>query len=147
MTEAVDREKGGPSGSAGRRNARRTAMMVLYKADILELGVDDSAIQFEAEHELELSDYARDVIAGVAGMREQLDATIQSHLAEWTLDRLGAVERNILRLSTWELETGTVPKEIAIDEAVELAKRYASPEAAKLINGVLGNMVRQEEKA
>jgi N utilization substance protein B len=122
-------------------------MMVLYKADLLDLEVDAAAREFESEHKLELSEYARSVIDGVAAQRKKLDESIQTNLSEWTLDRLGAVERAILRLSTWELESGGVPKEIAIDEAVELAKRYASPEAAKLINGVLGNMVRQEEKA
>ena len=57
--------------------------------------------------------------------------------------QLGAVERAVLRIAMWELVTGEVPPPVAIDEAVELAKRYATPEAAKLVNGVLAGWLRE----
>ena len=57
---------------------------------------------------------------------------------------MAVLERNILRLAVWELHTGDVPPAVAIDEAVELAKRYASPEAAGLVNGVLGKIAREQ---
>ena len=61
----------------------------------------------------------------------------------WTADRLGALERNVLRIAIYELDDGDVPLEVAIDEAVALAKRYASEDAAKLVNGILGRIARE----
>ena len=58
----------------------------------------------------------------------------------WTADRLGTLERNILRIGVYELEEGTVPYEVAINEAVVLAKRYATDEASRLVNGILGRI-------
>jgi N utilization substance protein B len=67
--------------------------------------------------------------------------------AGWTADRLGAVERSILRLATWELRGGEIPTAVIIDEAVELAKRYAGAEAAPFVNGVLGAIARSGEES
>jgi len=61
----------------------------------------------------------------------------------WTADRLGAIERNILRIALHELDGDEVPDEVAIDEAVTLAKRYATDDAARLVNGILGRIVRE----
>jgi N utilization substance protein B len=58
----------------------------------------------------------------------------------WPADRLGTLERNILRIGAYELEEETVPAEVAINEAVLLAKRYATDEAARLVNGILGHL-------
>jgi N utilization substance protein B len=60
---------------------------------------------------------------------------------------MGTLERNILRIAVYELEERTVPREVAINEAVVLAKRYASDEAARLVNGILGRIAREEEPA
>jgi N utilization substance protein B len=62
---------------------------------------------------------------------------------DWTADRLGAIERNILRIALYELDGDDVPDEVAIDEAVTLAKRYATDDAARLVNGILGRIVRE----
>ena len=72
--------------------------------------------------------------------REELDQRITAAADEWTADRLGALERNILRMAILELDRGDVPVEVAIDEAVTLAKRYASEDAGRLVNGILGRM-------
>jgi N utilization substance protein B len=61
----------------------------------------------------------------------------------WTADRLGTLERNVLRLALDELDRGEVPVEVAIDEAVTLAKRYASEDAGRLVNGILGRLARE----
>jgi N utilization substance protein B len=83
----------------------------------------------------------------VAARVEELDGRITAAAEGWTADRLGAVERNILRLATYELECGRVPLEVAIDEAVTLAKRYATEEAGRLVNGILGRIAREQEVA
>ncbi len=134
----------------GRHRARRNAMMVLYKLDLV--GPEDGAAgdasvtaaidSFEREHGFALPDYAALLVRGVCGTLGAVDRGIEAHLTDWRLDRLGAVERAILRIGMFELVASDVPREVVIDEAIELAKRYASPEAAKLVNGVLGAWVR-----
>jgi N utilization substance protein B len=74
----------------------------------------------------------------------ELDRRIDEVSEGWPADRLGVLERNILRIGISELEGATVPPEVAISEAVELAKRYASPEAARLVNGILGRVAEEQ---
>ena len=94
-----------------------------------------------------MDEFARETAEAVAARVAELDRRITEAAEDWTADRLGAVERNILRLATYELETGEVPLEVAIDEAVTLAKRYATDEAGRLVNGILGRIAREQEVA
>jgi N utilization substance protein B len=80
----------------------------------------------------------------VAARAAELDARITAASDEWTADRLGAVERNVLRVALEELDEADVPREVVLDEAVTLAKRYASDDAGRLVNGILGRIVREE---
>jgi N utilization substance protein B len=98
-------------------------------------------------YEGEVDQFARETAEAVAARVEELDGRITAAAEGWTADRLGAVERNILRLATYELECGRVPLEVAIDEAVTLAKRYATEEAGRLVNGILGRIAREQEVA
>jgi N utilization substance protein B len=135
----------------GRHRARRNAMMVLYKLDLVgpeenAAGADsvEQAISaFATEHGFELPPYAGALVRGVCADIGHIDRVLDAYLTDWRLERLGAVERAILRIGMLELLSRDVPAEVAIDEAVELAKRYASPEAAKLVNGVLGAWLRE----
>ena len=119
-----------------RREARRTAVFVLYQWDVTQTPLGSL-------HEEELDDYTRRIAEAVAAHPEELDARITEASEEWTADRLGAVERNILRVATYELEEASVPLEVVIDEAVTLAKRYATEEAGRLVNGILGRIARE----
>ena len=121
---------------AGRRAARRTALILLYQWDV-------TGQELASLHEGEVDEYSRELAEAVIGRHEELDARITEASDEWTADRLGALERNILRLAILELEGGKVPLEVAIDEAVTLAKRYSSEDAGRLINGILGRIVRE----
>lgn len=118
-------------------------MMLLYRTDLVGGDVDAAIGSFEEEHGFAMPEYAATVVRGVTVREPELDEAIQAHLTDWTVDRLGAVERAVLRIAMWELVTGEVPPPVAIDEAVELAKRYATPEAAKLVNGVLAGWLRE----
>ena len=73
-----------------------------------------------------------------------LDRRVTEASDEWPADRLGALERNILRLALLELDRGEVPLEVAIDEAVSLAKRYSSEDAGRLVNGILGRIAKEK---
>jgi N utilization substance protein B len=81
-------------------------------------------------------------VAGVLKTRDDVDALIAAHAKDWPLDRIAPLERSILRLAVWEIQSGVTPPEVAIDEAVRLTKRYSTDEAGAFVNGVLGGIVR-----
>jgi N utilization substance protein B len=125
---------------ASRKQARRQALYLLYQWDLTG---QELASLFEGEPDA----FARALAEAVAARSDTLDSRISESSPEWPADRLGAVERNILRIGVYELEEKAVPREIAINEAVVLAKRYASEDAARLVNGVLGRIAKEEEAA
>lgn len=124
----------------GRRAARRTALFLLYQWDL-------TGKPLASLYEGEPDEFAAALAAAVSERAEQLDRRITETSDEWPADRLGTLERNVLRIGVYELEERTVPREVAINEAVVLAKRYASDDAAKLVNGILGRIARDDEAA
>jgi transcription antitermination protein NusB len=119
-----------------RKTDRRDALFVLYQWDV-------TGQPLASLHEGELDPYAREVVEGVAEEAAELDVRIDAASSEWSVERLGALERNVLRIALWELDRGDVPLEAALDEAVSLAKRYSSEDAGRLVNGILGRVVRE----
>jgi N utilization substance protein B len=122
--------------TGGRRAARRTALVLLYQWDVTG---QELASLFEGE----IDPYAHTVAESVIEEHEELDRRITEASDEWTADRLGALERNILRMAIRELDEGETPVEVAINEAVALAKRYSSEDAGKLVNGILGRIEKE----
>ena len=120
----------------GRRAARRTALFLLYQWDL-------TGKPLASLYEGEADPFALETAQAVAERAAELDERINEALEGWTADRLGALERNILRIAAYELEGTEVPKEVAINEAVELAKRYTTDEAARLVNGALGKIANE----
>jgi len=120
---------------AGRRAARRTALVLLYQWDV-------TGQPLASVYEGDVDEFARELAEAVVAKAPELDERITAASNDWTADRLGAVERNVLRIAIHELDSENVPPEVAIDEAVELAKRYASDEAGRLVNGILGRIQR-----
>ena len=123
--------------SGGRRQGRRAALFLLYQWDLtgqpltsLYGGTPDA--------------FALDLAQAVSARAEALDRRITEVSEGWTADRLGTLERNILRVAIHELEEETVPPEVAINEAVVLAKRYASEDAGRLVNGILARVAREQ---
>jgi len=122
---------------SGRHAARRTALFLLYQWDV-------TGQPLASLYEGEIDPFARELAEAVVSRAEELDKRISAASEGWPADRLGALERNVLRIGVQELEQGEVPVEVAIDEAVSLAKRYASDEAGKLVNGILGRIAREK---
>jgi len=122
--------------SGGRRTARRTALFLLYQWDV-------TGQPLTSLYEGEIDVYARKTAEAVAANAEEYDRRITEAAEGWTADRLGAIESNILRIALHELDRDDIPDEVAIDEAVNLAKRYATDDAARLVNGILGRIVRE----
>ena len=119
-----------------RREGRRAALFMLFQWDV-------TGKPLGSTYEGEVEDFARETAEAVAERAADLDRRIDEATDDWPADRLGALERNVLRIGIHELESGRVPREVAIDEAVRLAKRYASDEAGKLVNGILGRIARE----
>jgi N utilization substance protein B len=95
-----------------------------------------------------LTEFARDLVQGVADHREELDALISRASADWPLERIAPLERSILRTALYEvLHRPDVPDEVAIDEAVEAAKTFCGADAPKFVNGVLGGVMRSVHSA
>jgi N utilization substance protein B len=117
-----------------RRQARRGALFALYKWDLTG----------RLELEPEADEYTRTTVEAVQADAAELDERITASAEGWTADRLGVVERNVLRIAIHELETGAAPVEVAINEAVTLAKRYASEDAGRLVNGILARVAREQ---
>jgi len=128
------------SAPIGRKAGRRQALFLLYQWDLTG---QELASLFEGEPD----EFARDLASTVAGRAPELDRRVTESSPDWPADRLGTLERNILRIGVYELEQGTVPREVAINEAVVLAKRYASEDAARLVNGILGRIARKVDAA
>jgi transcription antitermination protein NusB len=120
-----------------RRQARRQALFLLYQWDL-------SAQPIGSQYAGEIDPWSRQVAETVAGRAPELDERITAAAEGWTADRLGTVERSALRVAVHELETREVPAEVAIAEAVAFTKRYASDDGARLVNGILGRIQREE---
>ena len=124
------------SAAVGRRKARRTALFLLYQWDL-------TGQPLTTLYEGTPDAFAVELAEAVSARAEELDARITEAAEGWTADRLGTLERNILRVGLHELDGESVPAEVAINEAVVLAKRYASEDAARLVNGILGRVARE----
>ena len=122
--------------SLSRRQARRQALVLLYQWDL-------TGQEFGALYDGEIDEFALGLANLVREQAPLLDERITAAAEGWTADRLGTLERNVLRIAILELETGVVPSEVAINEAVVLAKRYASDTAGRLVNGILGRIGRE----
>jgi transcription antitermination protein NusB len=140
-----------------RTRARSLALQVLYEVDLTEhlpgvvyeqrLGELDDDGQPQPGFSPELAEFARQIIFGVLPLAGKLDETIARYAPEWPFDQIAAIDRNILRIATWEFAVShETPIKVAINEAVELAKLYGADNAPRFVNGVLGSLADHEHE-
>lgn len=119
-----------------RSDQRKQAVFALYQHDL-------TGRDLEGLFDDETTDFARALALETIDQREAIDATLAKYIKDgWTLERIAPLERNILRVAVHELGAEDVPGEVAVDEAVELAKQYCSADAPKFVNGILGSILR-----
>ena len=122
-----------------RSDQRRDAVFANYQRDVTGRPLE------------ELLDEARpltqELAEGVDAHREELDDVIAAHAKGWTVDRIAPLDMNVMRTALYEIEFMDTPAEVAINEAVEIAKEYCGAEAPKFVNGILGAIVREREPA
>jgi transcription antitermination protein NusB len=123
-----------------RSDQRRDAVFACYQGDVTGRPLDELLT--------EARPFTRELAAGVATHREELDAVIARHAKGWELERIAPLERCVMRVALYEIEhSEDVPDEVAIDEAVEIAKEYCGAGAPAFVNGVLGAAMREREAA
>jgi N utilization substance protein B len=131
----------------GRHHARKRAVDLLFEAEARGLTAaevaDARATLAETKPEIDaLNPYTVTVARGVTEHAAHIDDLISAHLQGWTLQRLPAVDRAVLRVAVWELlHAEDVPEPVAVDEAVELAKELSTDESPGFVNGVLGQVM------
>lgn len=134
-------------GDRGRHQARKRAVDLLFEAEARGLTAADIAdgrnAMSEGNSEVSaLNPYTVTVARGVTEHAAHVDDLISAHLQGWTLERLPAVDRAILRVAVWELlHAEDVPEPVAVDEAVELAKSLSTDDSPSFVNGVLGQIM------
>jgi len=133
----------------GRSRAREVAMQAIYQAELAGDGDPEQLERFIAGRlkAAGLIRFCRQIVAGVAEDRPRIDAAIESLAEHWSLRRMTAVDRSILRIAAHEILNGDVPGPVAVDEAVELAKRYGSEASPRFVAGILGRLLAERPPA
>lgn len=133
---------------SARTKARKRALDALYASDVrkqeaIELLKATEAEVTDRQNQQAIFDYAEMLITGYRENAQQIDAELQMLADNWSLERMPAVDRAILRLGAWEiLHNAEVPNEVAIAEAVALASEFSTDESPKFVNGVLARLAK-----
>ena len=129
---------------SARSKARKRALDLIYASEMR----NRSAIEALGEHRASgpVNEYTADLVHGVTEHRDRLDEVIASYAKDWSLERMPAVDRNVLRMATYEvLYVDDVPDAVAVSEALNLVRELSTDESPAFVNGVLGNIVRDSE--
>ena len=132
-----------------RRKARESTLQILFQLEFNDSELENIFESFwqEKKASKEIKEYSRWLVEGIVSHRERIDRLIQSVSENWRIDRMALVDRNVLRIAVFELlcEERLAPA-IVIDEAIEIAKKYSSEEAATFVNGILDAARKKIEK-
>ena len=122
-----------------RRIAREKALQALYQVDIV--GAEVEAAMESALNGAESDPYFEALVTGIVANREKLDELIRTNLENWTLERLANIDRNLLRIAAYEMiHSEDVPVSVAMDEAIEIAKRFGDDQSSSFVNAVLSKI-------
>jgi len=130
-----------------RTKARECALQILYQIDITKDSPDNllSAFWENKKTESEVRDFATALVKGTVENMQKIDDIITKYASNWKLKRMAVVDRNVLRLSAYELlYREDIPPKVAINEAVDLAKKYGDIDSGKFVNGVLDRINKEE---
>jgi len=129
-----------------RSKSRKAALDLLYEADIRGRVAVDLLSSRMSDEEVYIREYTAQLLEGVASARKKIDELITLHAQGWDMDRMPAVDRNILRIAIYELLWSTeIPDKVAISEALELAKTLSTDDSVSYINGVLATIAANRD--
>lgn len=126
-----------------RRKGRELALRLLYGFDLLPRDADDTLREFRTlTHYPEgVMNFAEHLVCGTLSHKDEIDAFIVQNAINWSLERMAAVDRNILRLAVYELlYEKSIPPKVSINEALEISKKYSTPKSSAFINGILDHI-------
>jgi transcription antitermination protein NusB len=129
----------------GRSRAREIVLQLLYRDELnrdAEAERDAGFIRGRLLGNRGLSRFATGLLEGIRQRREHLDQMLASCIANWSVERLAVTDRNILRMAAWEIRFGKTPPRVAINEAIDLARRYGDRNSPRFVNGVLDKLMR-----
>ncbi len=132
-----------------RRKAREMALQTLFQLDYNEDAKKETALEAVISEQDGISEkakfYAQELVGGANQHLQEIDGILAGLSADWKLDRMAGVDRNIARLAIYEMKFGAekLPPNVVINEAVELAKKYGTEDSSRFINGILGSLVRE----
>ncbi|MDA8227855.1 MAG: transcription antitermination factor NusB, partial [Desulfitobacterium hafniense] len=134
-----------------RRLARETALQVLFQVDMTGDNIDKAKTVSKWAEEFTVPEnsvpFAQELVEGTLLHKEEIDKKIAAYAQGWSIDRMATVDRNLLRLATYEVLYRTdIPGRVTLNEAVELAKRYGGEDSAKFINGIMDRIVDNTDK-
>ena len=127
-----------------RREARRLAIDMLYQADITGSS-PQAVLEGWIGADRDVPPFTRELLAGVSEHLPEIDLLLEEHADDWTVARMAALDRTILRVAVEELLHGDVPSSVAISEAIEAASELSADESLKFVNGILGRIARDLE--
>lgn len=133
-----------------RRRAREIVLQLLFEEDLnadQDQQVADQFLVARLRGNRPLVEFARHLVANVRANRKEIDQTLSSHATNWSLRRMAAIDRNVLRLGAYEIMKTDTPGRVAINEAVELAKRYGDRQSSQFVNGILDRILRGQSVA
>lgn len=132
-----------------RTKARSIALRALYEIDQsghLPGEIIKCLWELDNIQDKNVRDFSLEILQGVYPLIKQLDDEISKHASEWPMDQVAVIDRNILRIATWEFAVSKkTPLKVAINEAIELAKIYGSDSTPRFVNGVLGSLALKQE--
>lgn len=129
-----------------RRQARELALQLLYQHELTRMSPEDMQSRFEAWRNVpeSVTTFADELLRGTLAHLSEIDRELDLQTAHWRLERLAAVDRNILRMALYEiLFHDDTPRAVVIDEAIEIAKKFGAEESARFVNGVLDGFVKR----
>ena len=133
-----------------RSRAREVVLQILYQDDLnpaREMSASDAFLRDRLHGQKDLVDFARSLLNGVRRNRAEIDQLLSSHADNWSLDRMAATDRNVLRLGAFEMLYSDTPARVAINEAVELAKRFGAKQSSQFVNGVLDGLLPEGDES
>ncbi len=129
-----------------RTGARAAAMKLVYEWEMGGDGGEETRLGLlEIKPEESERDYMDALVSGVQEHVQEIDALVSEFAVDWKIERINRVDLSILRVAIYEIKYTEQPTAVAVNEALELAKTYSSPEAASFINGVLGSLIRSAQ--
>ncbi len=131
-----------------RRRVREVVLQILYADDLNPQRNQGDVAKFMRDrllNDFELITFANSLLGGVRRNRPELDAQLQKLADHWSLERMSATDRNVLRLGAYEILHAETPGRVAINEAVELARRYGTRQSAQFVNGILDRVLKDHK--